>query len=475
MAQQSLPDINQAFAEWYNEVVYKAELADLAPVKGCMVIRPYGYALWENIKDITDKKIKRTGHLNAAFPLFIPESFLKREAEHVAGFSPELAVVTHAGGKDLEEPLVVRPTSETIIHYMFARWITSWRDLPLKINQWCSVVRWEMRTRPFLRTTEFWWQEGHTAHETLQEAHDEVMMMLNEYRDLAENYLAIPVVTGQKSTSEKFAGADLTMTFEGLMPDGKALQMGTSHAISQNFARAFDMKFQNREGGLSYPYLTSWGITTRLIGALVMTHGDQKGLIMPPKVAPFQIVIITIYKAGDVHVVKRAALELSETLSVRFRVRVDIDEQRTPGARFYQNELQGVPLRVEIGMRDIENKSVVVVNRLTGEKKKCPLDQLVSCCEQELEALHQELFKRAKERRTKQWFYLESFEQLSEQIHEKRGFYQMQWCGDAQCEIQLKQVQVTIRCILREEHPSGNCFCGCGRASEHVILAAQSY
>lgn len=484
MAKQTAPDINKDFSEWYNWVVYEAELADLAPVKGCMVIRPYGYALWENIKAILDEKIKRTGHKNAAFPLLIPESFLKREASHVAGFSPELAVVTHAGGKELEEPLVVRPTSETIIHYMFARWIRSWRDLPLKINQWASVVRWEMRTRPFLRTTEFWWQEGHTAHETEQEAHEEVMRMLEEYRDLAENYLAIPVVTGRKSDSEKFAGADFTMTFEGLMPDGKALQMGTSHAISQNFAHAFDMKFQDRNGGLAYPFLTSWGATTRLIGALVMTHGDEKGLILPPKVAPYQILIVPIFKAGDQHDVKRAAIALSERLSTQFRVELDMDEHITPGAKFYRGELQGVPLRIEIGMRDIENKNVIVANRLTKAKEACSLENITAFCQLQLEAMQQQLFERAKERRAAQWHHVDTYAQLAEQIVTKRGFYQIHWCGSNECEAQLKQVQATIRCLLqpsyaeateaRHEPANKPCFC-CGKPSTTVALAAQSY
>lgn len=474
MTKHTIPDIDKDFSEWYNWIVYEAKLADLAPVKGCMVIRPYGYALWENIKNILDEKIKRTGHQNAAFPLLIPESFLKREADHVAGFSPELAVVTHAGGKELEEPLVVRPTSETIIHYMFARWIRSWRDLPLKINQWASVVRWEMRTRPFLRTTEFWWQEGHTAHETAIEAHEEVMRMLEEYRDLAENYLAIPVVVGQKTAQEKFAGADLTMTFEGLMRDGKALQMGTSHAISQNFARAFDMKFQDRNGGLAYPYLTSWGATTRLIGALVMTHGDERGLIMPPKVAPYQILIVPIYKSGDQHEIKRAAIALSEQLSTHFRVELDLDEQATPGTKFYRGEVQGIPLRIELGSRDLANKSVIVVNRLTKAKESCPIESINSYCHSQLEFMQQQLFERAKVRRASQWYHVDTYAQLAEQIAINRGFYQINWCGNNECETQLKQVQASIRCVLTHEQAHGPCFC-CGKPSTQVVLAAQSY
>ncbi len=365
-----LPDINKDFSAWYLEVVYQAELADQAPVRGCMVVRPYGNAMWELIKGRLDERIKATGHQNALFPLLIPQSFLTKEAEHVEGFAPELAVVTHAGGKELEEPLVVRPTSETIIHYMFAKWIRSWRDLPMKINQWANVIRWEMRTRPFLRTSEFYWQEGHTAHETLDEAKEEVRMMLNEYVDLATNYLAIPVVPGRKSEQEKFPGADETYTFEGLMPDGKALQMGTSHLISQNFAKAFDMKFQDKQDNLSYPFLTSWGSTTRLIGALVMTHGDQKGLIVPPRVAPIQVVIIPILKKGaDAQQLLTMVEMIAGRLKQHHRVVVDASDHETPGAKFYKWELKGVPVRLEIGPRDLEQNCAILVERITGTKK----------------------------------------------------------------------------------------------------------
>ncbi len=401
MSKQKLPDITKDFAEWYNEVVYQAELADQSPVKGTIVIRPYGYALWENIKARLDERIKATGHENASFPLFIPESFLKREAEHVEGFAPELAIVTYAGGKELEEPLVVRPTSETIVHYMFARWITSWRDLPLKINQWANVVRWEKRTRPFLRTSEFYWQEGHTAHETEQEAREEVQMMLKEFVDLAQNWLAIPVVPGKKSESEKFPGADVTYTFEGLMPDGKALQMGTSHMISQKFAQAFEMQYQDREGNLAYPYLTSWcGATTRLVGAVVMMHGDEKGLILPPKIAPLQVVIVPIFKKDVEHGgVLALALHIEKQLKEKnVRVHIDTDETKTPGAKFYKWELRGVPVRIEIGPRDVENNQVVIKDRLKGEKQSIALEQVTTVIPELLDQLQNQLFERAQQR-----------------------------------------------------------------------------
>ena len=469
-----LPNIKENFSEWYNEVVYQAELADHAPVRGCMVIRPYGYALWENIKSILDKKIKDTGHQNAAFPLLIPQSFLQKEAEHVKGFSPELAVVTHAGGKELEEPLVVRPTSETVIHYMFARWLRSWRDLPLKINQWCSVVRWEMRPRPFLRTTEFWWQEGHTAHETYEESETEAKTMLREYVDLIENYLAIPVVAGMKSETERFAGAEKTFTMEGLMQDGKALQMGTSHMISQSFAKAFDMKFQDRNGNLAYPYLTSWAVTTRLIGGLIMTHGDQKGLIIPPKIAPTQIVIIPIVMGDDT---KQAVLDQAKTiardLSSDFRVQIDDHEHMSPGAKFYTWELKGVPLRLEIGPRDLKNQQVMVVDRLGLAKESCPIDKLMSCIKNKLDLIQTTLFARAIERRAAMWHKQEFFEIFSKDLEASGGFYQTGWCGRSECEVRLKTIKATIRCVLPEKTFT-QCF-ACREESKKDILAAKAY
>lgn len=470
---QKLPDIKTSFSEWYLEVIRLAELADQAPVRGCMVIRPYGYAIWEHIQKNLDAKIKETGHQNAAFPLFIPMSFLQKEAEHVEGFSPELAVVTHAGGKPLEEPLVVRPTSETIIHYMFAQWLRSWRDLPIKINQWCSVVRWEMRTRPFLRTTEFWWQEGHTAHETREEAHEEVLTMLNVYVDLAQNYLAIPVVPGQKSDSERFAGADKTYTIEGLMQDGKALQMGTSHMISQNFAKSFDMMFQDREGKQAYPYLTSWGVTTRLVGALIMTHGDEKGLVLPPAIAPYQIVIIPIIRGETKQAVLDATQELAQELRKTWRVIVDADETETPGAKFYRWEMKGVPVRIEIGPRDLEKNQVMVADRIGLAKQAVSRTDLHAYMTEYIERIQKELLVRATARRDAQWLQTEKLADCLEQLESRGGFYQAGWCRSGECEAQLKIHKATIRCVLPEQKHA-HCF-HCGKESSSDILFAKAY
>jgi prolyl-tRNA synthetase len=470
-----LPDINQDFAGWYHDIVFRAQLADEAPVRGCMVMRPYGCALWEEITRILDKKIKDTGHANALFPLLIPESFLKREAKHVEGFSPELAVVTHAGGKALEEPLVVRPTSETIIHHMFARWIHSWRDLPLKINQWGSVVRWEMRSRPFLRTTEFWWQEGHTAHATEAEAREEVYSILEQYRDLIENYLAIPVITGRKTEKEKFAGADFTTTLESMMPDGRALQMGTSHGISQTFAHAFDMKFQDQQGSQAYPYLTSWAVSTRLIGGLIMVHGDQKGLILPPRIAPIQVIIIPIVTRDNSAEIVAAAEAVARTLRTTLRVKIDTDMTTTPGAKFYESELQGIPLRIEIGKRDLENKSCMVVERLTGSKQQCRIEELLSLCVQELEKLQRGLFERAQVRRAQHWFKVTTLAEIAENIDTKRGFYETSWCQQQACENRLSELRATVRCILDGEVSSVNTCFSCNAPATVRIIVARAY
>lgn len=469
-----LPDINQDFSAWYNDVVYQAELADQAPVRGCIVIRPYGTALWENIKETLDKRIKETGHQNAIFPLLIPESFLKKEAQHVEGFSPELAVVTFAGGKELEEPLVVRPTSETIIHYMFAQWLKSWRDLPIKVNQWANVVRWEMRTRPFLRTSEFHWQEGHTAHETLEEAETEVLTMLNVYVVLAEEHLAIPVVTGRKSKGEQFPGAEKTFTFEGLMPDGKALQMGTSHLISQSFAHAFNMQFQSREGKLEYPFLTSWGVTTRLIGALVMTHGDAKGLVLPPRVAPIQVVIVPILVGKETEAVIKKARELAQELkNAGLRVVVDDDAHKTPGAKFYAWELKGVPVRLELGPRDLSNNVVMMADRLDGNKKSVEFNAVVIEVNNTLEYMQKELLERARKRRESQWYHVAKLSDIIKNIDSKPGFYQTGWCQTPACEMALKEHKVTIRCLL-EAKTFETCY-NCDKPSVVDVLIAKSY
>lgn len=470
-----LPDITADFSEWYNEIVFQAELADHGPVRGTMVIRPYGYAIWEEIKDVLDKRIKETGHQNAAFPLLIPESFLKREAKHVAGFSPELAVVTHAGGKELDEPLVVRPTSETIIHYMFAKWLNSWRDLPIKINQWANVVRWEMRPRPFLRTTEFFWQEGHTAHATMQEAEQEAEMMMREYVALAQNYLAVPVVTGVKSESEKFPGAEKTLTFEAVMPDGKALQMGTSHLLYQDFAKAFDMTYQDEEGKMQYPHLTSWGVTTRLIGATVMMHGDAKGLVLPPKIAPYQVVIIPIFKKGvDSALILQKVQDIAKELkNVGIRVFVDADESKSPGTKFFKWELKGVPLRMEVGPRDIEQNQVMLADRLGIAKEAVSVNGLAAHVTQQLDMLQQELFNRAIAKRATLWHKAAKLAEFGPIMDRDNGLYQTGWCQDPACEQELKKYKAFTRCLIPEKTFEA-CF-NCDKPSKGDVLVAKAY
>ena len=471
-----LPDIKTNFPEWYQEVIYEAELADQAPVRGCIVIRPYGNAIWDEIKLVLDRKIKDTGHENALFPMLIPLSFIEKEAEHIAGFAPELAIVTHAGGKKLEEPLVVRPTSETMIHYMFAKWIKSYRDLPLKINQWANVMRWEKRPRAFLRTSEFFWQEGHTAHETHEEALQETLLMLSEYVDLAENYLAIPVIQGRKSASEQFPGAEATYTFEAFMLDGKALQMGTSHLLSQNFAKSFDMKFQNKNGEVAFPYLTSWGATTRLVGAIIASHGDQNGLVIPPRIAPIQVVIVPIYKSDDQKAaVLMIAREITQKLiKAGIRAKCDDNDQMKPGAKFFKWELRGIPLRIELGPRDIENNLAIVASRLGGDKKNIAIDQLVVELPVMLDAMHHTMFTTAQERYKSMWHKVEKLANFGKQLEYEAGIYQTGWCKDASCEQLLKPYTGSIRCLLEQSHEMKQCF-GCDMPSVVDVIAAISY
>ncbi len=467
-----LPDPKTNLSDWYQEIIHQAELADNAPVRGCIVIRPYGCDIWETIRNILDKKIKDTGHKNAMFPLLIPESFLKKEADHIEGFAPELAVVTHAGGKLLAEPLVVRPTSETIVHHMFAQWIKSYRDLPLLINQWANVVRWEMRPRAFLRTSEFFWQEGHTAHATEKEALDEVLLMLSIYKDLAENFLAIPVITGKKSEGEKFPGAITTYTFEGFMPDGKALQMGTSHLLSQSFAKAFDMKFQTKEGDVAYPWLTSWGTTTRLIGALVMTHGDKQGLVLPPRVAPIQVVIIPIYKTeAEREAVLLVAEKIKFSLAGKVRIYIDEDEQKTPGKKFYDWELRGVPVRLEIGPKDLAHEHAMVVDRLGIEKAPHPLKTIDTYLIQKLEALQKEMFDRATKRMKDMWVIQQNLDAII--TASEWNFVQTGFCGSRECEAQLKPHKLSVRCLLNEKQVPNCCICSNPSASDCIV--ARSY
>lgn len=476
---KKLADINQNFADWYQDVIFEAELVDSSPTKGCYVLRPYGFAVWDNIRTILDKKIKETGTQNAYFPLLIPESFITKEKKHVEGFSPELAVVTHAGGEKLEEAYVVRPTSETIIYYMFSRWIKSWRDLPLKVNQWANIVRWEMRHRAFLRSIEFLWQEGHTAHATHEEAVAMATQALAIYKELLENYFAIPVVAGVKTDSEKFAGAERTYTLEGMMPDGRALQMCTAHVLAHSFPESFDVKFQNKDGVMEVPYCSSWGFTTRTIGAMVMTHGDQNGLVMPPRLAPVQAVIVPIYKTDEekAPIFAKAEALKQELTTLGFAVKFDNDEQTSPGSKFYAWELKGVPVRIEIGPKDLEKQQVVLVNRVEQDKTK--KKSFVACAQlgKELEklltAIHDQLYAKAAVRMKAQWHQAEKLADITAKLDEQGGFYQVGWCGNADCEAALKNCKATIRCLLDEKRHS-SCF-NCNAASKTDVLVAKAY
>jgi prolyl-tRNA synthetase len=471
---------NENFSQWYLDVIAAADLADYAPVKGCMVIKPYGYAIWENIQKVLDSMIKATGHKNAYFPVFIPESFLERETEHVEGFSPELAVVTHAGGKKLEENLVVRPTSETIIYSSFAKWIHSWRDLPLLINQWCNVVRWEMRPRLFLRTTEFLWQEGHTAHATHDEAQEEARRMIEIYRNFVEDYLAIPVVVGRKSESEKFAGALETLTIEGLMQDKKVLQCGTSHDLGQNFAKVFDVKFLDKSGNEQYVWQTSWGVSTRLIGAVIMVHGDDKGIIVPPRIAPICIAIVPIWKNSEEKVKTiEVAKKLTKTIS-SFSFVID-DRDLRPAWRYYEWERKGIPIRVEIGPRDVENNQAVLVRRDTGEKIIVSQDEFAARIAEILNSIQQNLYNRAKQFRDENTHDVKSWNEFQRIIEHQGGFIRADWCGSVECETKIKEItKATVRCIPFEkdekhnEKHEGICVY-CGKTSRSRALFGRAY
>ncbi|HYA77707.1 MAG TPA: proline--tRNA ligase [Verrucomicrobiae bacterium] len=470
---------NQDFSEWYVEVVLKAGLADYAPVKGCMIIREDAYAVWEKIQEILNKKIKATGHKNVYFPMFIPESLLTKEAEHFAGFTPEVAWITQGGDTLLEEKLAVRPTSETIIYATFSKWIRSWRDLPVKINQWCNIVRWETKaTRLFLRTREFLWQEGHTAHATCEEAEAEVMYALNEYRDIMENYLAIPVLVGTKSDSEKFAGALYTTALEAIMPDGKALQMGTSHNLGQNFGKVFDIKFIGEDKLDHYIWQTSWGITTRLIGAMVMVHGDDKGLIIPPKVAPIQVVIVPIpYRGAEPAAIVAKAKEIAETLKAKgLSVVLDDREEYTPGWKFNQWELKGVPVRIEIGPRDLKQEQVVMVRRDIGQKAAVKEKDIPAAVEKLLQEIQDNLFAKAKAMLEEKTSTVQSYTEFKKVICDKGGFVKAAWCGSADCEAKIKDetgATIRVRPFQREE-PSTNCVY-CGQTAKETVYFAKSY
>jgi prolyl-tRNA synthetase len=479
MAEQKLPTRAEDFNEWYNQLVLKAELADYAPVRGCMIVRPYGWALWENIQQALDSRFKATGHVNAAFPLLIPRSFIDKEKSHVAGFSPELAVVTHGGGEELEEPLVIRPTSETIIGHMYAKWIQSYRDLPLLINQWNSVVRWELRTKLFLRTLEFFWQEGHTAHATLAEAEFETRQMLDIYTDFAVNDAALPVIPGRKSEAERFAGADQTFSIEAMMGDGKALQSGTSHNLGQNFAKAFEIKYLDPAGALQYCWTTSWGLSTRIIGAIIMVHGDDQGLILPPKLAPIQAVIVPIWKndAERAATLGAAAAVRAALLAAGIRTKTDEREGASPGFKFNDWEMRGVPLRIEIGPKDVSNNAVVLARRdKPGREGKSPAPQagIAEAVKEALVVVQKSLYDRAlafREAHTREPANFEEFKLAVES-----GFARAFWCGASACEEKIKEAtKATMRCIpLEQSGGSGACIF-CGAASTERAIFAKAY
>jgi len=471
---QALPKKSEHFSEWYTQVALRAELADYTPVRGSMAIRPYGYAIWEGIQTWLDRRFKETGHVTAYFPLLIPESLLKREAEHVQGFAPQVAWVTHGGQEELSERLAVRPTSEAIILPMYAKWIQSYRDLPVLLLQWNSVVRWEKATRLFLRTAEFLWHEGHTAHRTSEEADAECRLILSIYRELIEEVLAIPVLVGVKPPSERFAGADNTYTLEALMPDGQAIQAGTSHFLGQNFARAFNVKFLDRDNQEKYIWSTSWAVTTRLIGSLIMAHGDDRGLILPPRIAPFQVVIVPILGRDDAQVVP-AAKTLAARLGSRFRVKLDDREAYTAGWKFHEWELRGVPVRLEIGPRDVANHRVVVSRRTGGTKETVPLEGLEATVERILEEIQAELFARGKTYRDQHTTQAGTLDDLVEAIDRIKGFVKVGWCEMQSCEDAIRErTGASPRLIPLDEQASGTCAV-CRMPARAWVYYARAY
>lgn len=469
----AITSMDENFAQWYTDVVKKAELASYSGVRGCMIVRPYGTALWENIRNDLDARFKALGHENIMMPMFIPESLLQREKDHVEGFAPEVAWVTHGGDEPLQERLCVRPTSETVFCEHYADIIHSYRDLPKLYNQWCSVVRWEKTTRPFLRTMEFYWQEGHTMHESAEEALEETERMLNVYADFCEQSLAIPVVKGRKTDKEKFAGAEATYTIEAMMHDGKALQSGTSHYFGDGFARAFDIQFTDRNNQLQYPHQTSWGMSTRIIGAIIMTHGDDNGLVLPPAVAPLQVVIVPIaqHKEG----VLDKARELAARLSAVARVKVD-DSDNSAGWKFAEYEMKGVPLRLEIGPRDMENNQCVLVRRDNREKTVVSLDELETKIPALLQAVHDGLYQKALARREGMTFSVTTLDEMKKTADERPGLIKAMWCGDEACELKLKEVAgVTSRCMpFEQEHLSDTCVC-CGKPAKTMVVWGKAY
>ncbi|MBN2409632.1 MAG: proline--tRNA ligase [Candidatus Aminicenantes bacterium] len=469
---------SEDFSRWYLEIIRRAELADYAPMKGMMVIRPDGYSIWENIQRLLDGRIKDSGHVNAYFPLFIPESFLRKEMEHLKGFAPEVAWVTHGGQEELEERLAVRPTSEAVIGSMYAKWIHSYRDLPVLINQWANIVRWEKVTRPFLRTTEFLWQEGHTAHETFDQAQDETIKILYLYKEFVESELAIPVVEGRKTPREKFAGAMETYAIEALMSDGKALQMGTSHNLGQHFSKVFDIRFEDREQKRQYVWQTSWGVSTRLIGALVMTHGDDSGLRFPPQVAPVQIVIVPISIGNWKENVLPVAVSVEKDLRrAGWRVRLDAREEFTPGWKFSEWEMRGVPLRIEIGPRDVKENRAVLVRRDVRKKDSVDLGELISRVKGTLREIQASLFDQALRFQRENTRTVSDYDEFKEVIESKRGFISCGWCGDESCEARIKEeTMATVRVIplKRDREDIGPCVC-CRKPGRESALFARAY
>ncbi|MEE2708360.1 MAG: proline--tRNA ligase [Gemmatimonadota bacterium] len=464
------------FSGWYSDVIAKAELADHAPTRGCMVIRPYGFRLWENMVAELDRMFKETGHENASFPMLIPESFLEKEAQHVEGFAPECAVVTHGGGKKLEENLLVRPTSETIICSMYAKWIQSYRDLPILINQWANVFRWEMRPRLFLRTTEFFWQEGHTAHATYEEAEEETLRMLDVYRAFSEDYMAIPVIPGPKSEADKFPGAVTTYSIEGMMKDGKALQMGTSHNLGQNFSKAFNIDFQTKDGSREFVFQTSWGMSTRTIGAIIMAHGDEKGLVLPPRLAPHQVVVIPIAKSEEDQATIGSIVDRMENDLEGVRVYVDDRDQYGLGWKFSEWEVKGVPARIEIGPRDAAAGHAMVVRRDTGEKETIPLDRLAETIPKLLETIQQDMLSRAVAYRDANTVSVDDYDSFKAATNNQDGFIDANWCGAPECEATIKEeTRNTIRCLPMNRDPEVGSCVHCGNPSEKRVVFAQAY
>lgn len=463
------------FAKWYTDVCLKAELMDYSSVKGFIIYRPYGYAIWENIQNYLDKKFKETGHQNVYMPMLIPQNLLNKEKDHVEGFAPECAVVTKGGLEELDEPCVIRPTSETLFCEHYSKIVKSYRDLPKLYNQWCSVVRWEKTTRPFLRGSEFLWQEGHTVHATKEEAVEETLRMLNIYKNMAANLLAIPMVTGLKTEKEKFAGAEATYTIETLMHDGKALQSGTSHYFGQGFAKAFDMKFLNQDNKLEYVYQTSWGASTRLIGATIMVHGDDNGLVLPPRVAPIQVRIIPIRdtEPGVIETAQKLKDEL-----IKKEIRVDIDEsQKSPGFKFSEAEMRGIPIRIELGPKDIEKNKCVVVKRNDNQKIEMEIDgNFAKNIEGLLNIIHNEMYEKAVSYLNDHITRIHTFEEFEKVLEEKKGFVQAPWCGETECELEIKEkTTATSRCITEQEvGENETCIC-CGKKAKHIVNFARSY